>query len=170
MGGRSSAHSKVDKQDLEKVRGTVSLSFGAARRGMTWSPGRRCCRARAVARSRSRARQAGRRASRDAGAPACAQVEELKLVSNFTDTEVARLIKIFNDLDIDRSGTINKDELFQLKAFNVRAVLVRAAAPSDKPASWRRGCVRGGGGVVGGACDVSNALALACSSHRPTPS
>ena len=48
-------------------------------------------------------------------------MEELKLVSNFTDTEVARLIKIFNDIDIDRGGTISKDELFQLKAFHVRA-------------------------------------------------
>ena len=30
------------------------------------------------------------------------QVEELKLVSNFTDREVARLIQIFNDLDLDQ--------------------------------------------------------------------
>ena len=36
------------------------------------------------------------------------QVEELKLVSNFTDKEVNRLIKIFNELDIDRGGTISQ--------------------------------------------------------------
>ena len=43
-------------------------------------------------------------------------------MSNFTDKEVARLIKIFNDLDLDRSGTISKDELFKLKAFQVCSV------------------------------------------------
>ena len=41
------------------------------------------------------------------------------MVSNFTDKEVARLIKIFNELDIDRGGTISKEELFELKVFRV---------------------------------------------------
>ncbi len=58
-------------------------------------------------------------------APPAAQVEELKLVSNFTDKEVARLIKIFNDIDIDRGGTISKDELFKLQAFRANPFLGR---------------------------------------------
>ena len=58
-------------------------------------------------------------------APPAAQVEELKLVSNFTDTEVARLIKIFNDIDIDRGGTISRDELFKLQAFRANPFLGR---------------------------------------------
>lgn len=62
------------------------------------------------------------------------RVEELKLVSNFSDKEVARLIKIFNELDLDRGGTISKDELFNLKAFRANPFLSRIIqiAQSDK--------------------------------------
>eukprot|EP00802_Teleaulax_amphioxeia_P014756 Tamp_14831.p2 GENE.Tamp_14831~~Tamp_14831.p2 ORF type:complete len:213 (+),score=73.59 Tamp_14831:56-640(+) len=67
------------------------------------------------------------------------KVEELKLVSNFTDTEVARLIKIFNDIDIDRGGTISKDELFQLKAFHANPFLSRIIHVSGERHSKRAG-------------------------------
>ena len=51
----------------------------------------------------------------------CAGVQCFKYAES--NVHVHTTAQIFNDLDIDRGGTISKDELFQLKAFQVRMLV-----------------------------------------------
>mmetsp|Transcript_9496 Transcript_9496/g.21559 ORF Transcript_9496/g.21559 Transcript_9496/m.21559 type:complete len:187 (-) Transcript_9496:48-608(-) len=53
------------------------------------------------------------------------KIEELKMISNFSDKELNRLIRIFNQLDLDKSGTIVTQELFQMKEFRANPFIHR---------------------------------------------
>jgi Ca2+-binding EF-hand superfamily protein len=43
--------------------------------------------------------------------------ERIKMVFNFTDSEIKRMLVVFKKLDRDRSGTISSAEFFELPYF-----------------------------------------------------
>jgi Ca2+-binding EF-hand superfamily protein len=43
--------------------------------------------------------------------------ESVKMVFNFTDAEIKRMIAVFKKLDNDKSGTVSASELFDLPYF-----------------------------------------------------
>ncbi|KAJ1481661.1 calcineurin regulatory subunit B [Baffinella frigidus] len=59
------------------------------------------------------------------------QVEEIKMISNFTNKEVTRLMKIFKQLDADGSGTIDRDELFSMPQFKANPFINRIIQIAD---------------------------------------
>jgi serine/threonine-protein phosphatase 2B regulatory subunit len=61
----------------------------------------------------------------------CGQVEELKMISNFSNREVAKLMKIFHQLDEDGSGTIDRDELFKMPQFQANPFINRIIEIAD---------------------------------------
>lgn len=48
------------------------------------------------------------------------------MISNFTNKEVTRLMKIFKQLDADGSGTIDRDELFSMPQVSAAGFRSRA--------------------------------------------
>ena len=58
--------------------------------------------------------------------------EQIKMVFNFTDAEIKRLLVVFKKLDKDKTGTVSRTELFDLpyfkhNPFNERYIAGRAA-------------------------------------------
>mmetsp|Transcript_25712 Transcript_25712/g.67892 ORF Transcript_25712/g.67892 Transcript_25712/m.67892 type:complete len:120 (-) Transcript_25712:351-710(-) len=61
--------------------------------------------------------------------------EEIKMVFNFTDTEVTKIIASFKKLDKDGSGTVTTLELFELPYFKHNPFKTRIAKLFDKDLS-----------------------------------